>query len=178
MLWWSLCWTPAVQIVGLIENRNFRSVEKMIVDYQLALPPYSADFVEDLIVLNERVFGRDDPDYLKWRLDRMPELSTFLASRNGRLIGFKIGYAMTAQRYYSWLGGVDPDNRRSGIASELMVRQHRWVFEQGYDRIETAADQTNTRMAALNLKHGFEVSELRVEPERTQILYLKRLHRQ
>ena len=73
----------------------------------------------------------------------MPVFSCFCAEDSGRIVGFKAGYALKAGHYYRWLGGVDPEYRRQGIANELMLRQHSWLKEQGYGVVETGAVQDN-----------------------------------
>lgn len=143
------------------------------INFRLQLPPYSAEFVEELVALNNLIFGDIDPDYVRWRLHNMPHTSTFYAESASELTAYKIGYAMTQTKYYSWLGGVHPDHRREGLASELMKRQHNWAAEQGYQLIETSANKENVAMARLNLSHGFTICGTRAEPDRVQVLYLK-----
>lgn len=143
------------------------------INFCLQLPPYSAEFVEELVALNNLIFGDIDPDYVHWRLHNMPHTSTFYAESASGLAAYKIGYAMTQTKYYSWLGGVHPDHRREGLASELMKRQHNWAAEQGYQLIETSANKENVAMARLNLSHGFTICGTRAEPDRIQVLYLK-----
>ena len=103
----------------------------------------------------------------------MPDVSAFLAIAAGRIVGYKVGYAKSQRKYYSWLGGIDPAFRRRGIASELMQRQHEWVAARGYAAVETAANQDNVAMAQVNLRHGFSVCGVHVEATRTQVLYSK-----
>lgn len=143
------------------------------INFRLQLPPYSAEFVEELVALNNLIFRDIDPNYVRWRLDNMPHTSTFYAESASGLTAYKIGYAMTQTKYYSWLGGVHPDHRREGLASELMKRQHNWAAEQGYQLIETSANKENVAMARLNLSHGFTICGTRAEPDRIQVLYLK-----
>lgn len=147
----------------------------MDINFRLQLPPYSAEFVEELVALNNLIFGDIDPNYVSWRLHNMPHTSTFVAESASGLAAYKIGYAMTQTKYYSWLGGVHPDQRRQGLASELMERQHNWAAEQGYQLIETSANKEIVAMARLNLSHGFTVCGTKAEPDRIQVLYLKPL---
>lgn len=147
----------------------------MEIEYDLALPPFDAGTIEALVALSGDVFGQRNPEYLTWRISHMPDVSMFHAAHGGAMVGFKLGYAMTQRKYYSWLGGVRSDLRGQGIASQLMVRQHEWLAERGYTLIETAIDQDNHAMARANQRHGFSVCGMRVEPSRTQILFLKSL---
>ncbi len=115
-------------------------------------------YVDQLADLSFRVFDKIKPGYLRWRLQNMPEVTIVLATSGRTLIGFKAGYASTSDRYYSWLGGVDPEFRQQGVASRLMERQHQWLWESGFDLVQTHVLQANTAMIALNLKYGFEIT--------------------
>jgi predicted GNAT superfamily acetyltransferase len=149
----------------------------MTVEITLVQPPFEARLLQSLLDLSAGVFGQSNPAYVTWRIANMPDVSLFGATEAGALIGFKLGYAMTQEKYYSWLGGVRADCRRRGIAAELMRRQHAWLAQRGYRVVETAADQDNHAMARANLRHGFSICGMRAEPTRTQILYLKMLVR-
>lgn len=53
-------------------------------------------------------------------------------------------------RFYSWLGGVYPEYRGQGVASELMCRQHEWCKEQGYEVVRTQTKNKWRSMLILN----------------------------
>ncbi len=91
------------------------------------------------------------------------------------MVGFKVGYAATARRYYSWLGGVDPDVRRVGIGVALMERQHRWAEEAGFELVETEVAQNNHAMQQLNERSGFVAAGIRFDQEVPRVIYRKRL---
>ena len=143
--------------------------------YRMDLPPFDASVVDELESLNSGVFESVAPRYVSWRMSSMPDVSAFLAIADDKIVGFKVGYAMSQRKYYSWLGGVHSEFRRRGIASELMERQHKWIAARGYTVVETSANQENVAMAQVNLRHGFAVCGIRVEPARTQVLYSKEL---
>ena len=113
---------------------------------------------DSLLDLSKLVFGKTRREYLRWRIDNQPDLTLFVARRDGELIGFKAGYAVTENRYYSWLGGVSTAFRRQGIASELMAAQHHWVRHSDYSVLETHVTQNNAAMVALNLRFGFSIT--------------------
>jgi len=79
----------------------------LTVEYSLALPPYRPEFIVQLSALGDAIFGPSDLD-LAWRLGSMPNATVFCAYAAGQLVGFKAGYAMSRNKYYSWLGGVHP----------------------------------------------------------------------
>lgn len=68
-----------------------------------------------------------------------------------------IGYQDRKTRFYSWLGGVYPEYRGQGIASELVVKQHAWCRSQGYSVVRTQTKNKWRNMLILNLRHGFDV---------------------
>lgn len=94
---------------------------------------------------------------VRWVLRNMPDVTVRMALADDALIGFKIGYAETRTRYYSYLGGVRETHRRRGIARRLALDQHAWATRHGYAAIETGAIESNTPMIELNLSLGFRV---------------------
>jgi predicted GNAT superfamily acetyltransferase len=147
----------------------------MDIEFSLKLAPFDAEFVDALTQLSRSAFGQTEREYVEWRLTHMPVVTAFVALSGDRIVAFKVGYATSRTKYYSWLGGVHPDFRDKGLASELMRRQHAWLTERGFSSIETAANQENHAMARLNLAHGFSVSGVRSTPGKTQVLFSKQL---
>jgi GNAT superfamily N-acetyltransferase len=147
---------------------------QLIIDYNIELPPFRAELVAEIAGLCEAVFKEAVSD-LQWRLENMPCQTVVCARASGHLVAFKAGYAMSKSKYYSWLGGVHPNVRRQGIASRLMELQHAHVSDRGFETIETAADEGNTGMAQVNLKHGYVVCGIRSKPKRVQVLFSKSL---
>lgn len=74
-----------------------------------------------------------------------------------KVVGFKMGYELDKNKFYSWLGGVDPDYREHGIASILMEQQHQYARDQGYKVVQTKTMNKWRSMLILNIKNGFDV---------------------
>lgn len=127
-----------------------------MLEFQLLQAPYAEPLLDELHALGLEVFGALDRAELAWRLRELPRASLFVA-RAQQLVGFKLGYAVASARYYSWLGAVHPAWRRQGIALQLLERQHRWLLEQGFTAVETAAVPSNLAMLSLNLRAGFRI---------------------
>jgi len=124
--------------------------------------------------LSRQICGDDYVDTESdWRFKHMPAFTVFEARPGANLVGFKIGYAYTRTRYYSWLGGVDPAFQRNGIARELLIRQHAWLCENDYLLVETGARQSNLTMTRLNLASGFKIVGLRHKTDSMDILFEK-----
>ena len=147
----------------------------MAVSYELIRAPFSETLISEVHGLAEKVFGSGIDDGGAWRFENMPDFTVIEARVGEQLVGFKLGYAHTPTRYYSWLGGVDPEYRRQGIAGELMNRQHAWLLEAGYKTVETGARQHNSAMAELNLASGFKVVGIRFKDGDPEITYEKQL---
>ncbi len=146
----------------------------MTIAYSLHQAPFEPALLREVTHLARIVFDEPRLD-VEWRLSAMPNATAVLARDRGRLVGFKLGYAMTESKYYSWLGGVHLTVRGSGVARQLMRHQHRWLKEMGCSHVETATDQHNVAMARVNLQEGFTVCGSRSDPGRMQVLYLKTL---
>ncbi len=90
-------------------------------------------------------------------------------------VAFKIGYAQTPNDFYSWLGAVLPDFRRSGIGSALMEAQHAWCLSQDYRKIRTKCLNFNRAMLGLNLNHGFLVYDTETTKQGLKLILEKNL---
>lgn len=100
-----------------------------------------------------------------------------LAYVDDKLVGFKIGYGQDSDLFYSWTGGVHADYRKQGIARELMIRQHEWCKNSGYQRIETRTRNKFPQMINLNLKQGFHIVGTFTDTDKEpKIILRKQLH--
>ncbi|MCL6444163.1 MAG: GNAT family N-acetyltransferase [Alicyclobacillus sp.] len=110
-----------------------------------------------MCVLHESIFTTQSSDVIEEELSSRPKFLILVAMDDDRVVGYKIGYHDRKNRFYSWLGGVYPEYRNRGIASELMKIQHEWCKLQGYSVIRTQTKNKWRSMLMLNLRHGFDV---------------------
>lgn len=124
--------------------------------------PFATSELDDFGRVSEEVFEGDATEEwiasLAWRLESMPDVTVFVAEREGKKIGFKAGYATAHTRYYSWLGGVVPYVRRQGVARALMQSQHDWLQKSRFNQVECHVEQDNVAMIDANLKAGLVVA--------------------
>ncbi|MDN7225876.1 GNAT family N-acetyltransferase [Planococcus sp. N064] len=106
--------------------------------------------------LHESIFGGSDD--LAGRMRGKKSLRMDVARHNKRIVGYKIGYALNPEQFYSWLGGVDKAYRNYGIASCLMDRQHQYAKNSGFQVIQTKTKNKWRSMLLLNIKNGFDVA--------------------
>jgi GNAT superfamily N-acetyltransferase len=76
-----------------------------------------------------------------------------------KVIGYKIGYEIDRNKFYSWLGGVDSKYRKHGVATKLMEKQHQYLKGNGYNIVQTKTMNKWRSMLVLNIKNGFDVIE-------------------
>lgn len=100
-----------------------------------------------------------------------------VAWQNGEPIGFKLGYALDDQVFYSWLGGVLPAFRSKGVARSLAGAQEEWMIRQGYREVRMKTRNIHKRMIIFALKSGFNITEVepQQEVEQYRIYLMKKL---
>lgn len=122
--------------------------------------------------LHHTIFG-DSADSLR-EMGRKPQLLIHVAKEGGKVIGYKIGYELDERTFYSWLGGVDPAYRGSGIAAALMERQHEYIKGKGYHKVQTKTMNKWRNMLILNLKHGFDIVETYIDSKGAHKILLEK----
>ena len=95
--------------------------------------------------------------FFRQQLVGRQKILSCLATADGELVGYKIGFEERPSYFESWIGAVAPEARRQGIAAALMERQHRWCREQGFKIVSTITEGNNQPMLIANLRAGFEV---------------------
>jgi len=111
----------------------------------------------ELASLCQSVFGEFDSEYLTGRWPSLANPSLILANAGDEAVGFKLGYPISSQLYYSWLGGVVPSCRRQGLGAAMSQAQHQWAADLGFGFVETRTRAENSAMIIVNLKQGFRI---------------------
>lgn len=127
-----------------------------MIDYSRHTLPLPAATVAGVQELLDACFDEPTKDFVA-RLQGKKSPVLFLACHEGRAVGFKLSYERRPDECYSWLGGVQPDYRRRGIADELMRRQHSWAQAAGYRSVTTETENRYRGMLILNLNAGFDI---------------------
>ena len=110
------------------------------------------------------------------RIDGRPNVA-LIATVRGVPVAFKLGYAISRVRFYSWIGGVIPAHRSKGIAQELIDAQERIVAERGFSMIEVKSMNRFQNMLKLLISNGYQISgyEAKNGPDEAKILFCKTL---
>ncbi len=100
-----------------------------------------------------------------------------LASVDQKLVAYKLAYQSDSDIFYSSLGGVLPEYQGVGIGEMLMKAQHEWARKKGFKKIQTKTMNQHKPMLMLNLKSGFEILSIALDPKdnRLKILMEKTL---
>lgn len=85
------------------------------------------------------------------------DVLAFIAFWQEQPVGYKLGYGLSCQVFYSWLGGVIPSCRRRGVALALMLAQEQTVRERGYQRIEVKTMAAFPGMIHLLKRRGYRL---------------------
>lgn len=102
-------------------------------------------------------FGESNAAELKATVEQHRQFLVVLAFVEGKLVGAKIGYGEQPDTFSSWMGGVLPEFRGLGIASDMMEKQQAWCRAKGYTKVRTKTRNRFREMLMLNLKQGFEI---------------------
>lgn len=113
--------------------------------------------IENMATLSAQIFGSWDAVKFKAKVSHHQKFLLLMAEVESRIVGFKLGYELNGDIFYSWMGGVLPEYRGLGIAADLMQAQHVWCAQQGYHKVQTKSQNRFREMMILNLKHGFDV---------------------
>ncbi len=111
----------------------------------------------EIIEFSRAIFGQAEPEKFAKRIGEAKNLHIILALEAGKIVGFKIGYEKEPRVFYSWVGGVDKNFRRRGIAAELMKRQHLWCRRKDFEIIRTHTKNEFKAMLILNIRHNFDI---------------------
>lgn len=88
------------------------------------------------------------------------EALLLIAEDEDQMVGFKLGYPLSADTFYSWLGGVLPSYRGHGIARSLLHLQENLVRQQGYSKIRVKSMNRFPAMLHLLISEKYQIVDL------------------
>jgi len=139
--------------------------------------------LEGAVGVSKEIPEFDSPYNIDEYENRLDESASILtAELNDQLIGFKVGYDRFKDgSFYSWMGGILPNNRQNGVASALADYQESWAIKNGYKSIKLKTRNKYEAMISFAIDRGFDIidsetnediPEMRIWMEK--ILFLRR----
>lgn len=120
---------------------------------------FSQEILSKIASLEEKIFKNPKSyEELEKQLKTKFNILILTVTYNKDLIAYKIGFERSQRVYYSWIGGVDPNFRKQGIAKELMNIQHEEVKNLKYQVVQTVTSNQFKSMIVLNIKSGFDIT--------------------
>ncbi|KHT41536.1 GNAT family N-acetyltransferase [Vibrio sinaloensis] len=119
---------------------------------------YREGTLEECVQVVEQItefVNKETVESLSARLRDKPRFLVQVAEEGEQLLGFKIGYQLDSQTFYSWFGGVSSLARNKGVAQRLLEIQEDWVAEQGYQYLKVKSRNQFPSMLRLLIKNGY-----------------------
>lgn len=136
----------------------------------------SKKLLQEILIVYKSIFDDYKLDFFKDRIHKKEDILMILCYQQKQLLGFKIGYRYNDITFYSWVGGVLPENRGNGIAKQLAQLQEQKAIEKGYQALRTKSMNRFKPMMILNLKNGFDITNIYTnEVGQTKIVFEKTL---
>lgn len=130
--------------------------------------------LQNILRFHRQIF--EDSSSVLARMKQQKELVICLAMVDEQIVGYKMGYALSDQTFYSWLGGVDVHYRGQGIAKKLMDMQHAIIHKKGFRIVQTKTLNRFRPMLLFNIKSGFDIVDTYVdERDELKIVLEKKL---
>jgi ribosomal protein S18 acetylase RimI-like enzyme len=100
------------------------------------------------------------------------QILMLIARDNGEAVGFFVGFELKPDTFFAWFYGVVPEDRRKGVASQLMEAAHRWVSEKKYATIRLECYNQQRPMLHLAIALGYDIVGIRWDASRSSNLVL------
>lgn len=113
-----------------------------------------------------------DGAFFRRRFQGRYNVLMLIASMDESPVGFFVGFELKPTVFFAWLYGVVADQRRQGIASQLVEAVHSWAAEHGYDSIRFECHNQHRPMLHLAIAQGYDIVGIRWDPDRNENLVL------
>lgn len=104
---------------------------------------------------------KQDEEFFRRRFEGRNNVSLLIAMLEDRHVGFTMGFELMPTTYFCWLCGVDPEFRRTGIATQLVQAQHAWARDHDYSIIRFECQNQHRPMLHLAISEGYDLVGIR-----------------
>jgi len=114
---------------------------------------------QDKAFFERRLLGRYNTLHLVANIERQP-------------VGFALGFELKPSVFFGWLLGVLPNQRRQGVASQLLEAMTTWAAEREYHGLRMECHNAHRAILHLAIESGFNIVGVRWDPDRQDNLVL------
>ncbi len=87
-----------------------------------------------------------------------------IAEQGDELLGFKIGYQLDEDTFYSWFGGVSSEARGKGVAQALLEAQEKWARDHNFQTITVKSRNQFPAMLRLLIRNDYLIERYEEKP--------------
>ena len=80
-------------------------------------------------------------------------------------VGFKVGFQVEDNEFYTWLGAVEKQYRNLSIAKEMQIFFEKSLAPLGYKSLKTKSNHQWIEQMCANLKNGFHIISVNDQQE-------------
>ena len=91
-------------------------------------------------------------------------------------VGFYVGYELKPNTHFTWIVGVVPEMRRTGVASQLMHAAENWSQTEGYKYMRFECDNRIRPFLHFGISADFDIVGIRWDMDRlTNLVIFERV---
>lgn len=117
-----------------------------------------------------------DPDWIRRRIEGRRSVLIQVARIEHDAMGFYIGFEHKPDTLFTWLVGVMPDVRRSGIATQLMHAAEDFARTEGYKYMRFECDNRIRPFLHFGIANAYDIVGIRWDSERLSNLVIFERH--
>jgi len=152
-----LCGEPTTAVFDRAappEGLNIMATAKIV-----PVGPGEIELITDLY--NDVFSPRQEPSFFEQRFRGRYNVSMLVAIVEERHVGFAIGFELMPSTYFSWICGVLPDYRRTGVATQLIQGQRAWAQDNEYSILRFECQNQHRPMLHVAISEGFDAVGIR-----------------
>ncbi|MCA9309619.1 MAG: GNAT family N-acetyltransferase [Phycisphaerales bacterium] len=111
-------------------------------------------------------------DWIARRLKGRHNILVQVASIDKDAVGFSVGMELKPSVHFSWICGVVPEMRRTGIATQLMRAAEDWARVEGYASMRFECSNQVRGFLHFGIANGYDIVGIRWDPDRLMNLII------